>query len=264
MSSSNGSRIDLHVKVLDAAVVNRAKARGLDGIVYAPHFVQLPDITARAERYADEDLVIVPGREIFTGTWRNRKHLLVVDPADPVPDFITLEGAMNHLAGGEAPILVPHPEFMTVSLTESDIRRYRDRIDGIETYNPKHFRRHNRRARSIQAATGLPAFASSYAHLPGTVGEVWTEFPQLESSVDSVVSALTAGRDMSIGRRSGVGHQVRRVGEIVHLGYENSVEKAYQFSQGHKPTNPYHPRYGGRFDDCAVYGPPRIRGYQSE
>ncbi|PSP39031.1 metal-dependent phosphoesterase, partial [Halobacteriales archaeon QH_7_65_31] len=34
-------RVDPHVKILDERVVRRAKQRGLDAIVYAPHFIRL-------------------------------------------------------------------------------------------------------------------------------------------------------------------------------------------------------------------------------
>jgi predicted metal-dependent phosphoesterase TrpH len=46
-------RIDPHVKVLDDRVVRRAKARGIDAVVYAPHFTRLPEIRDRAARVPD-------------------------------------------------------------------------------------------------------------------------------------------------------------------------------------------------------------------
>lgn len=251
--SSTGYRVDLHVKVLDDEVVNRAKARNLDGIVYAPHFVRLPDIRAQSQRFSDNELFIVPGREIFTGSWRNRKHVLVVDPDAPIPDFITFDGAMQHLTDRNATVLVPHPAFMTVSLTEPDINRYRNALHGIEVFNPKHLPWHNRRAREIQGRVGLPAFTSSYAHLKGTIGEAWTTFPDLDPSIDGLVTALRAGYDRRIERRSGLGHQARLAAEFAHLFYENSVLKARELYRGPKATNPFNPAYEGRFDDIAVY-----------
>jgi len=72
------TRVDLHVKVLDDAVVRRAKAAGVEVLVYAPHFTRLPDIRDRAREFSDEDLLVVPGREVFTGSYRDRKHVLAV------------------------------------------------------------------------------------------------------------------------------------------------------------------------------------------
>ena len=145
-------RVDPHVKVLNEGVVERAKARGLDAVVYAPHFTRLPRVVARAERFSDDELLVVPAREVFTGNWRNRKHVLAVGLTDPVPDFITLEAAMAAFDRQDAAVLVPHPEFATVSLEAHDIRAHGDRIHGTEVYNPKHFGTHNERARRSWAS----------------------------------------------------------------------------------------------------------------
>ena len=91
------TRVDLHVKVVDEDVVERAKAAGIDALVYAPHFEHLDTVRERAARFSDEELLVVPGREYFTGTWANRKHVLAVDPDDPVPDFLPLEATMAEL-----------------------------------------------------------------------------------------------------------------------------------------------------------------------
>ena len=46
--SGEGTRVDLHVKILDETVVDRAKARDLDVLVYAPHFEHIEAIRERA------------------------------------------------------------------------------------------------------------------------------------------------------------------------------------------------------------------------
>lgn len=247
-------RLDGHVKVLDERIVERAKARGLDGLVYAPHFTRLPEIRARAERFADDELLIVPGREIFTGDWRNRKHVLAVGLSDPVPDFITLEGAMAELERQRATVLVPHPEFATVSLEAHDIRAHRDRIHGIEVYNLKHLETHNDRARELAAEFDLPAFGSSYAHLRKSVGEAWTEFDRHFETNAELVAALRDGAPRSVYHRDGADHLLRRVAEFSHLFYENSWGKVDRlFLSGTEPTHPDHIAYDGRFDHVSVY-----------
>ncbi len=252
-------RLDAHVKVLDGGVVERAKARGLDGLVYAPHFTRLPDIRARAKRFADEDLLIVPGREVFTGDWRNRKHVLSVGLSDPVPDFITLEAALAEFDRQGAAVLAPHPEFATVSLESHDLRAHRDRIHGIEVYNPKYLRTHAERARELAAEFDLPAFGSSYAHLRGTVGEVWTEFDRRFETNADVVAALRDGEPRSVYHHRGLGHRLRCVAEFGHLSYENTWGKLDRlFLSGTEPTHPGHIAYEGRFDDVSVYGPETI------
>jgi predicted metal-dependent phosphoesterase TrpH len=247
-------RVDPHVKILDEHVVRRAKQRGLDAIVYAPHFVRLDEIRARARRFADDDLAVVPGREVFTGNWRTRKHVLMLGLSDPVPDFITLEGAMAELDRQDGVGLVPHPEFATVSLGPEEIRQYRDTLHAAEVYNPKHREYQNERAQHIARDTELPGFGSSYAHLHGTVGEVWTEFEGGLDGPESVVEAFRNEEPRRVFHRDGYGHALRRHLEYAHLGYENTWKKIDRlFLSGTEPTHPKNVAYGGRFDDVSVY-----------
>jgi len=252
--SRDGNRVDMHVKVLDERVVSRAKARGIDVLVYAPHFVRLPEIRAQAERFSDDDLLVVPAREVFTGTWQDRKHVLALGLAEPVPDFITLDGAMAEFERQGATVLVPHPEFLTVGLEEADVRAYADRIHAIETFNPKHLASHNRRAREIARAVDKPAFTSSYAHLHGTVGEAWTAFERSIETVEELLDALVSGAPRRVERRQGLAHELRCKLELAHLSWENSYKKLDRILlSGTEPTNPRHIAYEGRFDDVRVY-----------
>ena len=248
------TRVDLHVKVLDEAVVRRAKAAGVDVLVYAPHFTRLPEIRERAAAFSDDDLLVVPGREIFTGSYRDRKHVLAVGLDAPVPDFVTLDGALTELDRQDAAVLAPHPGFLTVSLTPADVEAYRERLDAVETYNPKHLAFDDRRARRLADAHDLPAFGSSYAHLPGTVGEVWTAFDAAVETEADLVDALQAGASRSVDHETGAGHRRQRLAEKLHLVYENTWEKVDRLLlSGMEPTHPRHIAYDGRFDDVAVY-----------
>ncbi|MFW6435338.1 MAG: PHP-associated domain-containing protein [Halovenus sp.] len=252
MTDSGRVRVDFHVKILDETVVERAKSRGLDVLVYAPHFTRLPSIERRAERFSDDDLTVVPAREVFTGPWYDRRHLLAFGLTDPIPDFITLAGAMAELDRQDATVLVPHPEFLTVSLDRAQIDRYHDLIDGVEAYNPKHLPWHNERARTIARETDLPAFTSSYAHLRETIGEAWTtaEGP-IEDAID--LSRAIREDELRVYHRTGFGHRLRCLAEFAHLGYENTWEKFDRVVRGGmEPTHPGHVAYGGRFDDVRV------------
>jgi predicted metal-dependent phosphoesterase TrpH len=249
-----GTRIDAHVKVLDDRVVARAKARGLDGIVYAPHFRRLPDVRERAERFSDDDLLVVPAREVFTGDWRNRRHLLALGLSDPIPDFITFEGAMAELDRQDAAILVPHPAFATVSLTRPEIDAHGARIDAIETYNAKLLAHQNRRAGDIADGLDLPAFGSSYAHLPWTTGEAWTDFEGDLTTEADVVEAFKTATPRRVVHRSDAGHHLAGAVEFAHLAYENTWKRLDRMLlSGEDPTNPHGVFYEGRFDDVAVY-----------
>ncbi|WP_338727761.1 PHP-associated domain-containing protein [Haladaptatus sp. DJG-WS-42] len=247
-------RVDMHVKILDEKVVARAKARGIDALVYAPHFTRLSTINARAAAFSDDDLLVIPGRELFTGDWKTRKHILALGLSDPIPDFITLDGAMTELARQNAAVLVPHPEFLTVSMEQPDIERFADRIHGIEAYNPKHWPHQNRRAEEIIHETGISGFTSSYAHMRGTIGEAWTTFDERFETVDNLVAALRDDVPRKVMHRTGIGHRLRCLAEFAHLGYENSYGKIDRlFLSGTEPTHPDHIAYGGRFDDISVY-----------
>ena len=246
-------RVDHHVKVLDERVVRRARRAGLDAIVYAPHFTRLSDIRAQAAAYSSDDLLVIPAREVFTGTWRERKHVLALGLSDPVPDFITLEAAMTEFDRQDAAVLAPHPGFLNVSLTEADLRTYRDVVDAVEIYNPKHLPRHNRRARALAEALEFPPVASSYAHLPSSVGVAYTAFDDAEDEAD-LVEALKRGAARRVVHEAGLERWRTTAAELGHLVYENTWEKADRlFLQGTEPTHPSHIAYEGAFDDVAVY-----------
>jgi predicted metal-dependent phosphoesterase TrpH len=247
-------RIDCHVKVLNDTVVERARRAGLDAIVYAPHFTRLPAIREQAAAYSSDDLLVIPAREVFTGSWRGRKHVLAIGLEEPVPDFIPLEVAMAEFDRQGAAVLAPHPEFATVSLTETDLRTYAETIDAIEIFNPKHLPSHNRRARELAEELSYPPFTSSYAHLPSSVGVAYTAF---ETPIDSEADLVAALED-GVARRVVYDNGARRlrtsVGELAHLCYENTWEKVDRlFLSGTEPTHPSHIAYNGRFDDVSVY-----------
>lgn len=254
MSGDATTDVDMHVKVLDDRVVERAKRRGLDSLVYAPHFTRLPTIRDRAERFSDDDLQVVPAREVFTGDWHHRRHVLALGLEDPVPDFITLEGAFEEFRRQDAVVVVPHPAFAMVSLSAAEIRTRADDIDALETYNAKLFARHNETAAEIARETSHPGVGASYAHLRGTVGEARTRFAaEIEDEAD-LLTALRTRELRQVLHRSGAGHQLHRAAEVAHLGYENTWEKVDRlFLSGTEPTHPRHIAYGGRFDDVSVY-----------
>ncbi len=250
----SSTRVDVQVKILNDKVVRRAKERGLDMLVYAPHFTRLPTIEKRARAFSDDELTVVPAREIFTGDWRRRRHILALNLDAPIPDYITLKGALAELVAQDAVILVPHPEFLTVSLHEIHLRRHRSAFDGIEVYNPKHLPRDNRRARELAETMDLPPVTSSYAHLTRTVGEVWTEFESDLQSESDLYQALREGWERRIYHREGLGHALCRGLEFVHLGWENTWKKFDRvYLSGTEPTHPSHVAYGGEFDDVRVY-----------
>lgn len=254
MSESAQRRVDMHTKLLNERVVSRAKQRDIDVLVYAPHFTRLPTIRETAARYSDDDLLVVPAREVFTGDWKNRRHLLAIGLSEPVADFISFEGALAEFERQEAAVLAPHPSFMNVSLTHPEIRAHAARIDAVETYNAKLLPHQNRRGQRIAAELDLAGFGSSYAHLAGTVGEAWTRVDAAIDSEADLVAALTGDVSCQAVHRAGSGHRLRQLAEFAHLGYENTWEKVDRLLlSGDEPTHPRNIVYEGRFDAVSVY-----------
>lgn len=243
------SRVDLHVKVLNDRVRQRAINVGLDAIVYAPHFTPWPEIVASARRYSDDQLTVVPAREIFTGSWRDRAHVLALDLTHPVPDFISLEQTMTALRRQDACIVVPHPSFLSMSLSSDAIRRYRADIDAIEVYNPKFLPWHEPRARRLAAAIDRPVYASSYAHLASTVGQVSVDLDTAITDQRDVIEAIRDGAIDGMNIPSRLTRLPYVLGEQAHLVWENTWMKAKRvLSPGLEATHPDSPLYDGWFE----------------
>ncbi|WP_173362462.1 PHP domain-containing protein [Haloquadratum walsbyi] len=248
------TRVDLHVKVLSDEVVACAKAREIDVIVYAPHFTRFDNIRSRAAQFSDDDLLVIPAREIFTGSWQTRRHILAIGLNEPIPDFISLTGALDALDRQGAATLIPHPEFMNVSFSESDIQANADAVDAIEVYNFKSPGWANTRSISLITKTNHQPFGSSYAHLPGSVGRVWTTFDCAIDSEADLVEALKSGVSRRVYHERGLRYTAHELAEFVHLVYENSWKKLDRlFLSGMEPTHPQHIAYDGKYDDVAEY-----------
>lgn len=251
------SRVDLHVKILDDTVVDLAVARGLDAIVYAPHFTPWPEIVRRARSFTDDDLVVVPGREVFTGHWSERKHVLGLDLGEPIPDFVPLDRTMDALRSQGACVIAPHPTYLTVSLSPDDLERYRDDIDAIETYNPRLLPWHPPRSRRLADALDTPQVASSYAHLRRSVGAASIELRRPVTSPADVVAAIRDGAIEAIRRPTLPARIGWSLPELGHLLWENSASKLLRkLTPGAVATHPsadVYRQYGWSDTDAATF-----------
>jgi predicted metal-dependent phosphoesterase TrpH len=141
-----------------------------------------------------------------------------------------------------------------VSLGGTQITEYRDVIDAIEVYNPKHLPLHNRRAADLAAEFELPRFTSSYAHLRGSVGEAWTTFEGRIDSERDLTAKLASGAPRVINHEAGFRHQLRCGLEFAHLGWENSWTKFDRVvRKGTEATHPSQEYYPERFDAVTAY-----------
>lgn len=242
-------RVDPHIKVLDERVRSLAISRGLDAIVYAPHFTPLPTIVERARRYSDDRLLVVPARELFTGTWRTRKHVLAIGLADPIPDFLDLETTMEALHEQDAAVIAPHPGYLSMSLSPEDVLDFRAQIDAVEVYNPKFLPHHARRARQLADRVDRPPIVSSYAHLRRTVGVASIHLEGAADSPDDIVEAIKSGAIVGHSRPPVPQRWVSHASELTHLLWENTGQKSARLlSPKTEATHPSAPIYDGRFD----------------
>lgn len=239
-----GCRIDPHVKVLDDRVKASAIANGVDAIVYAPHYTPWPSIVEQARRYSDEELLVVPAREVFTGGMTDRRHVLALDLEYPVPDFLDLETTMDILAKQDACVIAPHPGYLSMSLSLSDLLRYQAQFHAVEVYNPKFLPWHEARASRIAERIGAPKLASSYAHLRRSVGSVSIEVgSSLECPAD-VIAAIRTGDITAINISTAPRRWQVSLGELMHLGWENTIQRlARALRADLPPTHPSSPLY---------------------
>lgn len=243
------AKLDAHVKLLNTAVCERAIAGGIDALVYAPHFTPWPDIVDRAEHFSSEDLLVVPGRELFTGPWNERRHLLALGLTEPIPDFISLERTLAELDEQGATVVVPHPTYLSMSMSTADIHRYRAHLDAIEVYNPRCLPWHHARARELASRLDLPIVASSYAHLRSSVGTGWVELTERPVSPADVISSINGGLVDGVGTIGSFGRRVTAGKELGHMCWENTGKKlAMALSSQQVATHPSAAIYAGRFD----------------
>lgn len=253
-SPSGVTYIDAHVKVLNEKVVEHAKRRGMDVLIYAPHFTRIEDARSQATRYSDSTLLIIPAREVFTGSWRNRQHILLVGLETGIPDFITLEAAISAARKQDAAILVPHPLFLNVSLNRPSLQQFESTIHAVERCNYKLPLYANQQAEECYTAYDVSGFGSSYAHLPGSVGAVWTAFNESLDSEAAVVAAFQEMTPRRIQQTDGYAHMMQKYKEFGHFVYENTWQKVDRLVlSGREATHPSHEMYDNRFDEASVY-----------
>lgn len=249
------TRVDPHIKILSEEVVERAKNNDIDFLVYAPHFKDLNTIKKQCKKYSSDDVKIIPGRELFTGHWSNRNHLLAIGLSSPIPDFIPLENAILEIKKQDAALLVPHPTFLTVGLSENKILSYQEYIDSIEVYNPKYWEHHIEISNKIAKELDIKPFCSSYAHIIYSIGETFIEFQNDFQNGNDVVEAIKNDQKPSLYRKNDIRHSIISKTEFFHnLLYEDTWEKFERVCLSDmEKTHPRQSYYDDRFEDMCVY-----------
>lgn len=249
------TRVDPHIKILSEDVVDRAKDNDIDVLVYAPHFKDLNTIRRECKKFSCDDITIIPGRELFTGHWSNRNHILAIGLSTPIPDFIPLKDAILEIKKQDAALLIPHPEFLTVGLSEENISFYQEHIDCIEVYNPKYWTKHSNISEKISTRKNIKPFCSSYAHIKYTIGESHMKYTSNIHTESDLVEALKNDHDYSLYKKNDMRHKFISKTEFFHnLLYEDTWEKFQRVClSGIEKTHPKQGYYDSRFNDLCIY-----------
>lgn len=185
-------RLDLHIHSLRspdgrmtlAEIVERAKARGLDGVAVCDHDLCMEAVPEFP------DFLLIPGVEVST----QLGHLLGLFITRPVEtkDFFQAVEAI-HAQGGLA--VLAHP--FEHAREEARLLPAVPLLDGVEVFNSRAERKirdANRLAAAFAQAHGLRPFGGSDAHVPQEVGNGFTQVEAEALSLDAVKAALLTGK----------------------------------------------------------------------
>lgn len=181
------------------ALLNGAKAAGLDGIAITDHDEFAPSIRAAdlAEEYG---LVGIPGMEISTAAG----HLLALGIDRRIERGFGFRETVDriHDAGGIA--VVPHPfQELRKGVLGAIPREEIKTADAIEVYNSRLLTgRANRQADQLAEAYEMSKTAGSDAHIAEMVGQARTLVETDEQTSEAVLEAIRDGRTTVQGRRT--------------------------------------------------------------
>ncbi len=154
---------DSRSKVIE--MVDRAVSVGLRAIAVTDH--NSWEGAREAAKLANGRIIIIPGAEIKTD--KGDVLALFVDEEIAAREFSKVLDAIRS-AGGVS--IVPHPGD-SPKITKVDIRK----TDGLEAFNSTCTRRSNQFSSRLASELGMPAFASSDAHMVQEIGNGRTKVP---------------------------------------------------------------------------------------
>ena len=176
------------------ALIRRAKALGLDGIVVTEHYSY--EASAPVEAIArDEDFLLLRGVEIAT----DRGHMLVYGVEDDSwniwgrDNWLSLSAVIERIVqlGGICVPAHPFREVGVSSLLESLLDL--EGIVAVETHNGNNQDADNDLAIRAAGHMALPGLGGSDCHKVSAVGRCATEFLQPVSDMASFIAAIRAG-----------------------------------------------------------------------
>jgi hypothetical protein len=189
--------IDLHVHSCFSkdsnsqfdSILEWAKKNGIDGVAICDHDnVEGGFACARRAAEIASDILVIPGQEVSSA----EGHVLVLGAAEGVPASMSVLSTIEYAHNLGAIVIIPHPYKKTSHgigyLEGLD-------VDAVEVYNSRCLTPYaNTRAKMVADRLGLPQVGGSDAHEPRMVGRSYTDIDVTGESVDSVLSAIKAGR----------------------------------------------------------------------
>jgi len=180
-------------------LLEQAAAVGLDALAVTDH--DELDASLEAVDLAPEfDLLGIPGMEVSSAAG----HVLALGVREAVPPGLSFGETVERIRDQGGIAVIPHPFQSSRHGVASRIGR--DELataDAIEVYNSRLLTgRSNRQAERFALERGLPMTAGSDAHISEMVGQAVTEVDADEPTVESVLSAIAAGRTSVVGSRT--------------------------------------------------------------
>jgi predicted metal-dependent phosphoesterase TrpH len=193
-------------------VLEAAAAAGLDAVAVTDHDT-IADSLRASDRAPEYGLLAVPGVEVSTADG----HLLALGVTEALEPGRSLARTAREVRERGGVAVVPHPFQRARHGARADAILAAGRaVDAVEGYNAHTVVGvRNRQATRFAARHDYPVTGGSDAHQPSLVGRAYTELhvaspPDEPLAVSDVLDAIRTGRTAVRGRRTPVGHLVRK------------------------------------------------------
>jgi predicted metal-dependent phosphoesterase TrpH len=204
-------KLDLHIhtrrhspdgQIDPFALVRRARAVGLDGVVITEHDWLWTEAELDELRATDPGLLILAGIEVTC----HEGHFLAYGVRDPfrVPRGIGVAELCREVHRQGGAVVAAHP-FRWGQPFEDILRRERPELNGLELMTNNMDADCRRRAAAVREAWPLAGLGSSDAHTEDVLGVCYTEFPGMLRSMQDVVTAIRERRTSPRERPKGPG-----------------------------------------------------------
>jgi predicted metal-dependent phosphoesterase TrpH len=193
-------KLDLHIhtsrhspdsEIEPFALLRRARAVGLDGVVITEHDWLWTEEELEDLRAADPGLLVLAGIEVSC----REGHFLAYGVGDPfrVPRGIGVAKLCQEVHEQGGAVVAAHP-FRWGQRFDDILRRQRPDLDGLELMTNNMDADCRRRAAEVWQAGGLAGLGSSDAHAEEVLGVCYTDFACTIGNMRDLVTAIRERR----------------------------------------------------------------------